>query len=53
MESKMPGLSLFRFFFSRENPGWTGRKGYVHVVYEELFADKRPAKFISAVGPTC
>ncbi len=24
---------------------WQGRKGYVHPVYEELFADKRPAHF--------
>lgn len=30
---------------SRDNPGWTGRKGYVHQVYEEIFADKRPATF--------
>lgn len=30
---------------SRHNPGWTGRKGYVHPVYEELFADRRPATF--------
>ena len=30
---------------SRDNPGWTGRQGYVHNVYEEIFADKRPATF--------
>jgi ferredoxin-NADP reductase len=30
---------------SRENQGWTGRKGYVHAVYEEIFADKHPATF--------
>lgn len=31
---------------SRESEGkWSGRKGYVHPVYEELFADKRPAHF--------
>ena len=30
---------------SRDNPEWTGRKGYVHAVYEEIFADKRPAYF--------
>ncbi len=37
----------FKFIpvLSRENPGWEGRKGYVHAVYEEIFADKRPAKF--------
>lgn len=30
---------------SRNNPGWTGRQGYVHAVYEELFADRHPATF--------
>ena len=37
----------FRFHpvLSRDNPGWTGHKGYVHAVYEQLFADKRPANF--------
>ena len=37
----------FKFIpvLSRDNPGWTGRNGYVHPVYEELFSDKRPAHF--------
>jgi CDP-4-dehydro-6-deoxyglucose reductase len=37
----------FKFIpvLSREKEGWDGRKGYVHAVYEELFADKRPATF--------
>ena len=38
----------FRFIpvLSREEPhNWRGRNGYVHPVYEELFADKRPASF--------
>jgi len=31
---------------SREtSPEWTGRKGYVHEVYKELFSDRRPAYF--------
>lgn len=30
---------------SRDNSGWTGKKGYVHSVYEELFKDKRDATF--------
>lgn len=31
---------------SRElSPEWTGRKGYVHDAYKELFADRRPAYF--------
>jgi len=30
---------------SRANEGWNGRSGYVHQVYEEIFADRRPAWF--------
>ena len=30
---------------SRDNPEWKGAKGYVHHVYQELYADKRPASF--------
>ncbi len=30
---------------SRDNPGWTGKKGYVHEVYQEIFSDKRNATF--------
>ncbi len=31
---------------SREEPGkWSGKKGYVHNVYKELFSDHRPAYF--------
>lgn len=39
--------SNFHFIpvLSRDNPGWTGKKGYVHEVYEEIFADKRSATF--------
>ncbi len=37
----------FKFYpvLSRQNEGWKGRTGYIHAVYEELFADKRPAYF--------
>ncbi|MBL0256002.1 MAG: hypothetical protein IPQ03_00195 [Bacteroidetes bacterium] len=35
---------------SRENPGWTGKKGYVHPVYEELYQDKKPAYFYVWIG---
>lgn len=44
LEQKMPGFNFIPVL-SRENPGWTGKKGYVHAVYEEIFADKRPATF--------
>lgn len=30
---------------SRANQGWIGKSGYVHQVYEEIFADRRPAWF--------
>jgi CDP-4-dehydro-6-deoxyglucose reductase len=38
----------FKFIpvLSRETPeSWNGRHGYVHSIYEEIFADKRPAHF--------
>jgi ferredoxin-NADP reductase len=37
----------FKFIpvLSRDNPGWSGAKGYVHAEYENLFADKRSATF--------
>lgn len=43
----------FKFLpvLSRDNPGWTGRNGYIHAVYEELFADKRPAWFYISGWP--
>jgi CDP-4-dehydro-6-deoxyglucose reductase len=30
---------------SRDNPGWTGRTGYVHDIYKEIFEDRRSATF--------
>ncbi len=45
MERNIPNFK-FIFTLSRENsPEYNGRKGYVHEVYEEIFADKRPADF--------
>ena len=41
-------ISNYKFIpvLSRESEDkWNGQKGYVHRVYEELFADKRPAHF--------
>lgn len=37
----------FRFIpiLSRDNADWTGPKGYVHQVYEEIFSDRRSAYF--------
>jgi len=44
LEKEMPNFKFIPVL-SRDNPGWTGKKGYVHEVYEEIFADKRPAHF--------
>ena len=44
MEQKHPEFK-FLPVLSRDNADWTGRKGYVHPIYEEIFADKRPATF--------
>jgi len=40
----MPGFQ-FLSTCSREDEAYTGRRGYVHAIYQELFADKRPVKF--------
>lgn len=42
MEELAQKHSEFRFIpvLSRDNPGWTGYKGYVHSVYETMFAHK-------------
>jgi ferredoxin-NADP reductase len=48
MESLQEQYSEFTFIpvLSRESEStWKGKHGYVHTIYEELFADKRPAHF--------
>lgn len=42
LETKMPGFTYIPTL-SREQ--WEGRSGYVHPVYEEICADKRPINF--------
>ena len=44
MQAKYPEFSFIPVL-SRDNADWSGRKGYVHAIYEEIFADKRPAYF--------
>ncbi|HNR18476.1 MAG TPA: ferredoxin--NADP reductase [Bacteroidia bacterium] len=44
MQAKHPEFSFIPVL-SRDNADWNGRKGYVHAIYEEIFADKRPAYF--------
>ena len=42
LETKMPGFTYIPTL-SREQ--WEGKSGYVHPVYEEVCADKRPVNF--------
>ncbi|MBL0181424.1 MAG: oxidoreductase [Chitinophagaceae bacterium] len=42
LQAVMPG---FRYVPVLSREEWEGRSGYVHPVYEELCADKRPANF--------
>jgi len=44
LSQTMPGFSFTAVLSREENPG-IGKKGYVHQVYKELYADKRPAHF--------
>jgi len=47
MEELTSEYPYFSFIpvLSRPNEDWTGAHGYVHHVYEQIFADKRPATF--------
>jgi CDP-4-dehydro-6-deoxyglucose reductase len=45
LAQRLPQLK-YHVTLSREVPeNWTGHRGYVHAIYEELFRDKRPAHF--------
>lgn len=44
LDKKIPSFHYIPVL-SRDSDGWNGKKGYVHQVYEEVFADKRPATF--------
>ncbi|RAJ75561.1 CDP-4-dehydro-6-deoxyglucose reductase [Chitinophaga dinghuensis] len=43
LEADFPGFHYIPTLSRQE--AWTGRKGYVHQVYEEMLQDKRPANF--------
>lgn len=45
LQQEMPGFQYIPTLSREEDTSWAGRKGYVHAVYEELLADKRPAHF--------
>ena len=42
LQNEMPG---FKFIPTLSREQWDGHSGYVHAVYEELFIDRKPAKF--------
>ncbi len=44
LSQTMPGFRYTTVLSREENPS-IGKKGYVHQVYQELYADKRPAQF--------
>jgi len=41
----LPGFRYITVLSREESSSYTGEKGYVHAVYEKLYADKRPAMF--------
>ncbi len=41
----IPGFSYTTVLSREQSPSYTGEKGYVHSIYEKLYADKRPAMF--------
>lgn len=44
LSQSLPGFTFTSVLSREENPT-TSKKGYVHQVYQELYADKRPANF--------
>jgi ferredoxin-NADP reductase len=44
LSQTIPGFSFTTVLSREENPS-IGKKGYVHQVYQELYADKRPTNF--------
>lgn len=45
MESKIPGFRYLVALSRETTPAYSGYKGYVHPVYEDLFSGKQPAVF--------
>jgi ferredoxin-NADP reductase len=41
----IPGFRYITVLSREQSPNYTGEKGYVHAIYEKLYADKRPALF--------
>lgn len=45
LEKSIPGFKFIPVLSRENSESWDGEQGYVHAVYEKLFADKRPAWF--------
>ncbi|UCJ07037.1 oxidoreductase [Chitinophaga pendula] len=46
LQAQLPDFNYIPTLSREDAVGWTGRKGYVHQIYEELLAnDRRPAHF--------
>jgi ferredoxin-NADP reductase len=45
LEKEMNNFNFIPVLSRAKEPEWTGKKGYVHDVYLDLFKDKRPALF--------
>lgn len=45
LEKEMPGFTFIPVL-SRQNEGWQGETGYVHAVYEKLFANRKDVQFM-------
>jgi ferredoxin-NADP reductase len=41
----IPGFNFIPVLSREDSPTYTGKKGYVHQIYQEIYADKRPAQF--------
>jgi CDP-4-dehydro-6-deoxyglucose reductase len=46
LQAALPGFYYIPTLSREDSAGWTGRKGYVHTIYEEMLAaEKPPANF--------
>lgn len=45
LAAEMPGFHYHPTLSREDSPDWTGHRGYVHNVYEDLLSDRRPAHF--------
>ena len=45
LKEQMPGFSYWPVLSRETNDSWKGEKGYVHGVYEKLYANGKPAMF--------